>query len=107
MSRRPGNGEGLEGSARRREPSRARPREAGPDGAVGELLALLVEKMATSSPRLGLSPAEAAACLGISRDLFDRDVLPGLRVATIGRRIVVPVKSLEAWLDRNAAVPLR
>jgi hypothetical protein len=55
------------------------------------------------APRLGLSPAEAAASLSIGRDTFDREVLPRLRVVRIGRRIVVPVRELERYLDQQAA----
>lgn len=54
-------------------------------------------------PRHGYSPAEAASSIGISRDLFDEHVLPELRVVRIGRRIVVPVRELERWLERSAA----
>lgn len=56
--------------------------------------------------RLGFSPAEAAASLGCSRNFFDEHVLPELRVVRIGRRIIVPVRELERWLERNAARPL-
>jgi hypothetical protein len=56
--------------------------------------------------RIGLSPDEAAAALGISRNSFDRWILPSIRVARIGRRVVVPVRELERWLDRHSAVLL-
>jgi excisionase family DNA binding protein len=56
--------------------------------------------------RLALTPQEAAQALGLSRDTFERHVLPELRVARAGRRLVVPVRELERWLDRTAAVPL-
>ncbi len=50
--------------------------------------------------RLTLSIEEAAALLGISRalayDLVRRGELPQLR---LGRRIVVPRKALEAFID--------
>jgi excisionase family DNA binding protein len=54
-------------------------------------------------PRLALSPAEAAASLGCSRDYFDERVAPELRVVRRGRRVLVPIAELERWLDRNAA----
>ena len=57
-------------------------------------------------PRLALSPDEAAAALGVSRDAFDEHVAPLLRVARVGRRRVYPVAVLQAWLDREAALPL-
>jgi excisionase family DNA binding protein len=57
----------------------------------------------TGVPRLALSPAEAAASLGCSRDYFDERVAPELRVVRRGRRVLVPIAELERWLDRNAA----
>ena len=54
-------------------------------------------------PRLGLSPSEAAASLGISLDLFHAEVRPELRVVRLGRRIVVPTAELERFLDRQAS----
>lgn len=58
--------------------------------------------------RLALTPDEAAKALGVSRDFFDEHVLPELRVVRRGGRprILVPVTSLERWLDRAAALPL-
>ena len=56
--------------------------------------------------RLALAPAEAASALGVSRDFFDEHVLPDLRVVRRGRRRLVPVRELERWLDREAALPL-
>jgi excisionase family DNA binding protein len=57
--------------------------------------------------RLALSPDEAAAALGISRDHFDKHVQHELRVVRRGRRRLVPVRELERWLDREAAIPLK
>ena len=54
-------------------------------------------------PRLGYSPAEAAASLGVSRDYFDEHVMPRVRVVREGRRIIVPVRELERWLDEHSA----
>jgi hypothetical protein len=53
--------------------------------------------------RLALSPDEAAAAIGVSRDFFDQHVLPELRVVRRGRRRLVPVRELERWLDESAA----
>jgi hypothetical protein len=53
--------------------------------------------------RLALSPDEAAKAIGTSRDYLDEHVLPELRVVRRGRRKLIPVKELEAWLDRAAA----
>jgi excisionase family DNA binding protein len=52
--------------------------------------------------RLALSPDEAAAVLGVSRDYFDEHVISELRVVRRGRRILVALAELERWLDRSA-----
>jgi hypothetical protein len=52
--------------------------------------------------RLALSPEEAAACLGVSRDYLDEHVAPELRWVRRGRRKFVAVRELEAWLERAA-----
>ena len=57
-------------------------------------------------PRLALGIDEAAAAVGLSRDGLERYVLGELRVVRVGRRIVVPVRELERWLERRASVPL-
>jgi excisionase family DNA binding protein len=54
-------------------------------------------------PRLAVSPGEAAAVLGVSRDYFDEHVIGELRVVRRGRRILVALAELERWLDRAAA----
>lgn len=62
----------------------------------------------TASPiRLALSPTEAAHALGVSRDFYDQHIAPELRFVRRGRRRLVPVRELERWLEREAAVPLR
>jgi excisionase family DNA binding protein len=53
--------------------------------------------------RLAVSPDEAAAVLGVSRDYFDEHVIGELRVVRRGRRILVALAELERWLDRAAA----
>jgi excisionase family DNA binding protein len=53
-------------------------------------------------PRLAVSPDEAAAILGVSRDYFDEHVIGELRVVRRGRRILVPLLEIERWLERNA-----
>jgi excisionase family DNA binding protein len=53
-------------------------------------------------PRLALSPDEAAALLGVSRDYFDEHVIDDLRVVRRGRRILVALAELERWLDSSA-----
>ncbi len=54
-------------------------------------------------PRLAVSPDEAAAILGVSRDYFDEHVIGELRVVRRGRRILVPLAEIQRWLERNAA----
>ncbi len=53
-------------------------------------------------PRIALSPDEAAALLGVSRDYFDEHVIDELRIVRRGRRILVALAELERWLDRSA-----
>ena len=53
-------------------------------------------------PRLALSPDEAAALLGVSRDYFDDHVIDDLRVVRRGRRILVALAELERWLESSA-----
>jgi hypothetical protein len=57
-------------------------------------------------PRLALSPDEAAAALAVSRETFDKRILPNLRVVRLGRRIIVSVPELERWLRENASLPV-
>lgn len=57
--------------------------------------------------RLALSPDEAAAALGVSRDFLDEHVMHELRVVRRGRRRLIPVRELERWLDAAAARTLR
>jgi len=53
-------------------------------------------------PRLALNVAEACAALGISADTFTANVLPAIRTVRLGRRIVIPISELQAWLDSRA-----
>jgi excisionase family DNA binding protein len=57
-------------------------------------------------PRLALSPDEAAAVLGVSRDYFDEHVIGELRIVRRGRRILVALAELEQWLDKASAEPV-
>jgi hypothetical protein len=56
-----------------------------------------------SPPRLALRPEQAAAALGVSRAFFFASILPELRVVRCGRVRLVPVRSLEEWLERRSA----
>ena len=58
------------------------------------------------TPRIALTPAEAAAAIGMSVDSFDRHVRPELRLIRRGRLVLVPVAELERWTERNAALTL-
>lgn len=53
-------------------------------------------------PRLALSPDEAAAALGVSRDFFDEHIRHELRLIYRGRRRLVSVRELERWLAESA-----
>ena len=55
-------------------------------------------------PRLSLTVDEAARSLGISRDHFERHVMPNLRVVRSGRRRLVPIGELDRWLDQHATM---
>jgi hypothetical protein len=52
--------------------------------------------------RVTLTPVEAAAALGVSRDFFDEHVLPEIRVVRRGRLVLVPVGELERWANVSA-----
>jgi hypothetical protein len=49
-----------------------------------------------------LSPDEAAASLGVSRDYSDRHVAPELRIVRRGRGRLAPVRELDRrWIGIN------
>jgi hypothetical protein len=50
---------------------------------------------------------EAAAALGVSPDFFAEHIAPELRIVRRGRRKLIAVRELEAWLDRSAARTLK
>jgi hypothetical protein len=52
-------------------------------------------------PRLSLSVSEACATLGVGWDFWREHVEPELRVVRVGRRKLVAVSELVAWLDRH------
>lgn len=54
-------------------------------------------------PRVTLTPGEAAAALGISRDSFDRHVRPDVRLIRRGKLVLVAVRELERWAETNGA----
>ena len=53
-------------------------------------------------PRTALTINEACESLGVGWDLFHKSIEPELRVVRIGRRKLIPISELQAWLDRNA-----
>jgi excisionase family DNA binding protein len=53
-----------------------------------------------------LSVEEAAASLSLSRDSFERHVMPELRLVRVGRRLLVPRRELERWIDQSSAIAL-
>jgi excisionase family DNA binding protein len=67
---------------------------------------MTVKPSAAAVPRLALSPTEAAAALGVSRDYFDDHVKRELRVVRRGKLVLIPVAELERWLQREAALTL-
>jgi excisionase family DNA binding protein len=53
-------------------------------------------------PRVALSIEEACASLGVSWDTWAEHVAPHVGFVRIGRRKLVPVRELEAWLAAEA-----
>jgi hypothetical protein len=53
--------------------------------------------------RLAYSPIEVGELLGVSVDFVERRILPDLRVIRKGRKVLIPVASIESWVDREAA----
>lgn len=53
--------------------------------------------------RLTLTPKEAAAALGCSRDFFDEHVKPELRVIRRGKLRLIPVRELARWVEESAS----
>ncbi len=62
--------------------------------------------MKSAPVTLAMTPNEAAASLGMSRDSFDRYVKPELRLIRRGRLVLIPVSELERWIERSAALTL-
>ena len=62
----------------------------------------MARKLPTSIPRIALTPAEAAAAIGVGPDFFDTNVAPELRLVRRGRKRLVPVAELERWTTENA-----
>lgn len=73
------------------------------DVVLEELVAIL---KAPRPPRLAVELGEAASTLGVSKKFFDEHVRPDLRLVRRGRKVLVPIRELERWLEANAAVTL-
>ena len=68
-----------------------------------ELPPALRRRISPSIPKLALSSLEAAEALGISvRTLY---LLPDIPRVHLGRRVLYPVKELEAWLTQRCESP--
>jgi hypothetical protein len=63
----------------------------------------MAKKLTTWIPRIALTPAEAAAAIGVGPDFFDANIAPELRLIRRGRKRLVPVTELERWATENAS----
>jgi excisionase family DNA binding protein len=59
-----------------------------------------------SPPRLALTVTEAADCIGVSRDSFERHVAGEVKLVRRGKLVLVPVRELERWIERSATFTL-
>lgn len=57
-------------------------------------------------PRIALTTAEAAAALGVGETHFNTYIRPDLRLVRRGRKVMVPVRELERWIEDNADRPI-
>ena len=55
-----------------------------------------------SAPALALSVEQACEALGVSWDIWRAHIEPDVRLVRVGRRKLIPVSELQAWLDRHA-----
>jgi excisionase family DNA binding protein len=62
--------------------------------------ATAVQKRTT--PVLALSVEQACEALGVSWDTWRAHIEPDMRLVRLGRRKLIPVSELQAWLDRYA-----
>jgi len=62
----------------------------------------VTERLVEPIVRVALTPVEAAAALGVSRDFFDEHVKAELRLIRRGRLVLVPVRELERWAEASA-----
>lgn len=64
------------------------------------------DRVVAEVPRLALTIEEACAALGVGWDFWKAEVAPHVRVVRRGRRKLVPVDELRAWLDAEAQLTL-
>ena len=62
----------------------------------------MAKKLPATIPRIALTPAEAAAAIGVGPDFFDANVAPELRLIRRGRKRLVSVRELERWTAENS-----
>jgi len=62
----------------------------------------MARKLTRAVPALALTPAEAAAAIGVGEDFFGEHVRPELQLIRRGRKVLVPVAELERWVSDNA-----
>jgi excisionase family DNA binding protein len=55
-------------------------------------------------PRVALTREEAAASIGVSLSTFERWIQPELRIIYAGSTRLVPIRELEAWVERTATI---
>ena len=55
-----------------------------------------------SAAALALSVEQACEALGVSWDTWRAHIEPDVRLVRLGRRKLIPVSELQAWLDRHA-----
>jgi hypothetical protein len=62
----------------------------------------VAKKLGAPIPRIALTPAEAAAAIGVGEDFFTAHVRPEVRLVRRGRKVLVPVAELDRWVAENA-----
>lgn len=56
-------------------------------------------------PALALRRAQAAAALGVSVEVFDREIRSDLPTVRVGNVTTFPVRGLEDWITNHADQP--
>ena len=55
-----------------------------------------------TTPALALTVEQAAAALSASWDTLHAEIEPELKIIRLGRRKLIPVSELQAWLERHS-----